>query len=168
MESELKIRMADEDDINMIGWLAQQIWPVTYKDILSGAQLQYMLRLIYSPDALKQQMELHHQFLIAELEEQPVGFASYSSISDDGVFKLHKLYVLPELHGKGLGKAFLDFITEDIISLGATTLRLNMNRNNKAKKFYEKNGFSIIAEEDIDIGNNYCMNDYVMEKRLSR
>jgi hypothetical protein len=41
-----------------------------------------------------------------------------------------------------------------------------MNRNNKARQFYEKNGFIIIKEEDIDIGNNYFMNDYVMEKRL--
>ena len=166
MESQLEIRMADSDDINIIGWLAQQIWPVAYKNIITSAQLEYMLRLIYSPEALKQQMEMHHQFLIAELAEEPVGYASYSAITNDGAFKLHKLYVLPELHGKGLGKALLDFITGEIVNLGGTTLLLNMNRQNNAKKFYERNGFTIIGEEDIDIGNNYFMNDYVMEKRF--
>ena len=166
MDSDLEIRTADGDDINTIGYLAQQIWPVAYGEILSTAQLEYMLKLIYSPEALKQQMNLQHQFLIAELDEDPVGFASYSSISTDGLFKLHKLYVLPAFHGKGLGKALLDFITEEIISLGATTLRLNMNRKNKAKLFYERNGFTIIKEEDVDIGNNYFMNDFVMEKKL--
>ena len=158
--------MADTDDINTIGWLAQQIWPVAYKEILSPAQLEYMLRLIYSPEALREQMNQQHQFLIAELIEDPVGFASYSLVNNEGVYKLHKLYILPDLHGKGLGKALLDFITEEIISQGGTTLRLNMNRNNKAKKFYERSGFIIISEEDIDIGNNYFMNDYVMEKKL--
>ena len=74
--------------------------------------------------------------------------------------------MLPDLHGKGLGKALLDIVTENAITLGAKTLRLNMNRHNKAKQFYERNGFTIIKQEDVDIGNNYFMNDYVMEKQL--
>jgi GNAT superfamily N-acetyltransferase len=166
MEKELEIRLADIDDINIIGWLAQQVWPVAYKDILSKGQLEYMIQLIYSPASLKEQMELNHQFFIAELEEEPVGFASYSSLPDPGVYKLQKLYVLPDLHGKGLGKALLDFVTEEVQQQGAKILRLNMNRDNKAKTFYERNGFKIVGEEDIDIGNNYFMNDYIMEKTM--
>ena len=166
METNLEIRTADVDDISMIGWLAYQVWPVAYGDILTKDQLEYMLTLIYSPESLKKQMEQGHKFLIAELDTSPVGFASYSQIQNDGIFKLHKLYVLPGLHGKGLGKALLDIVTENVIALGAKTLRLNMNRHNKAKQFYERNGFIIIKEEDVDIGNNYFMNDYVMEKEL--
>ncbi|MEI9808163.1 MAG: hypothetical protein WDO16_09960 [Bacteroidota bacterium] len=41
-----------------------------------------------------------------------------------------------------------------------------MNRSNNAKLFYEKIGFIVIREEDIDIGNGYLMNDYVMEKQV--
>lgn len=165
MESELEIRMADMDDINTIGYLAQQIWPKAYGNILKPGQLEYMLNLIYSPDALRKQMSGHHQFLIAELDSIPVGFASYSLI-EKGVYKLHKLYVLPEVHGRGIGKGLLDFVSEEVLAKGARTLRLNMNRQNEAKKFYEKYGFRIIKEEDVDIGNNFFMNDYVMEKRL--
>lgn len=166
MDINLEIRMADTEDINTIGYLAQQIWPITYKDILSSDQLLYMLNLIYSPSALKKQMTQDHQFLIAEVNKEPVGFASYS-LYVHSVYKLHKLYILPELHGRGLGKAILDFISEEVLARGATVLRLNMNRRNKAKDFYEKYGFRIIKEEDVDIGNNYFMNDYVMEKSLT-
>jgi ribosomal protein S18 acetylase RimI-like enzyme len=49
---------------------------------------------------------------------------------------------------------------------GATSLLLNVNRNNPTKGFYEKLGFTVIKEEDIDIGNGYFMNDYVMEKKV--
>jgi len=49
---------------------------------------------------------------------------------------------------------------------GASSLQLNVNRNNNAKVFYEKIGFAVIKEEDIDIGNGYLMNDYVMEKKV--
>ena len=34
-------------------------------------------------------------------------------------------------------------------------------------RFYEKLGFSVVGEEDIDIGQGYFMNDFVMEKKLS-
>lgn len=166
MNNEIEIRLADEDDINTIGWLAQQIWPLAYAQILSEAQLQYMLQLIYHPAALKAQMDEGHTFLIAEMDDEPVGFASYSPLRDEGLYKLHKLYVLTHLHGKGLGKALLDFVVEEIRDLGASTLRLNVNRHNKAKRFYERYGFAIVGEEDVDIGNNYFMNDYVMEMSL--
>ena len=44
---------------------------------------------------------------------------------------------------------------------------LNVNRYNKATDFYIKLGFEISYEEDIDIGNGFLMEDYVMKKRLS-
>jgi ribosomal protein S18 acetylase RimI-like enzyme len=168
MDTNIFIRPADLEDINTIGFLAQQIWPETYGDILSIDQLRYMLALFYSPVALRRQMaEDKHSFLIVEEEEEPIGFASWSPGGGPGRYKLHKLYVLPGRQGKGLGNAMLNYIFEDIRPLGAKTLRLNVNRNNKARLFYEKIGFKIIGEEDIDIGSNYFMNDLIMEKPLS-
>ena len=56
MDETLLIRPADLDDINIIGFLAQQIWPDTYGEILSPEQLKYMLKLIYSPRPCRRQM----------------------------------------------------------------------------------------------------------------
>ncbi len=165
--STLSIRFANIEDINSIGFLAQQIWPHAYRDILSDEQLQYMLKLFYSPSALKKQMlKQKHVFILLEDEESQVGFASYAPTKESGVYKLHKIYVLPNQQGKGLGKTIVDFIVNDIKPQGAKKLLLNVNRNNKAKSFYERLGFTVIKEEDIDIGNNYFMNDYVMQKNL--
>ena len=164
MDETLMIRPADLDDINTIGFLAQQIWPDAYKDILSADQLKYMLKLIYSPRSLRRQMvDEHHRFLLVEQEEEPIGFASWSSTKDPGVFKLHKIYVLPDRQGKGLGKTLLQFVFESVRPEGAKKLRLNVNRHNKARQFYERMGFTVTGEEDIDIGHGYFMNDFVME-----
>jgi GNAT superfamily N-acetyltransferase len=164
MDETLLIRPADLDDINIIGFLAQQIWPGTYGDILSPEQLKYMLKLIYSPRSLHRQIvDEHHRFLIVEQEEEPIGFASWSATADTGVYKLHKLYVLPGRQGKGLGRTLLQFIFETIRPEGAARLRLNVNRHNKARQFYERIGFTVIGEEDIDIGHGYFMNDFIME-----
>jgi GNAT superfamily N-acetyltransferase len=105
----------------------------------------------------------HHQFLIVEQDEEPIGFASWSTSADPGVFKLHKIYILSGRQGKGLGKTLLQFIFETIRPEGATRLRLNVNRYNKARQFYERIGFAVIGEEDIDIGHGYFMNDFIME-----
>jgi GNAT superfamily N-acetyltransferase len=164
MDETLLIRPADLDDINAIGFLAQQIWPDTYGDILPPGQLKYMLKQIYSPKSLRRQMvDERHQFLIVEQAEEPIGFASWSVMSDAGIFKLHKLYVVPGRQGKGLGKTLLQFIFETIRPEGATKLRLNVNRFNKARQFYERMGFTVVGEEDIDIGHGYFMNDFIME-----
>ncbi|MES1159914.1 MAG: GNAT family N-acetyltransferase [Bacteroidota bacterium] len=165
MNPKLSIRFAEPDDINTIGWLAQQTWPETYGHILSMEQLQYTLNLFYNPLSLRRQMvEEKQQFLMVEQDDEPIGFASWAPMAEPGIYKLHKLYVLPGTQGRGLGKAMLHFIFEDI--RGARALRLNVNRYNKALQFYEKMGFVVIGEEDIDIGNNYWMNDYIMEKAV--
>src|SRR5580692_9960294 len=105
MDETLRIRPADLDDINTIGFLAQQIWPDTYGGIVPPEQLKYMLKLIYSPRSLRRQMvDERHQFLIVEQTDEPIGFASWSVTGDPGIFKLHKLYVLPGRQGKGLGR----------------------------------------------------------------
>lgn len=161
------IRFAEPDDINIIGFLAQQIWPHTYGEIVEPAQLDYMMNLMYSPAALKRQIKDDHQrFLIVEDEEEAVGFASFSPVAEPGIYKLHKIYVLPGQQGRGVGKAILDFILDEIKPEGARVLQLNVNRYNKARDFYERMGFAVIREEDIDIGGGYFMNDYVMEKKI--
>jgi diamine N-acetyltransferase len=163
------IRPAGESDIPAIQQIAQLTWPVTYGPILPQQQLDYMLELIYSTAALEAQLQKGHHFLLATEEDNNVGFASYGLIEkkeNDTVFKLHKIYIDPAQQGKGIGKLLLDKVINEIKQAGATQLILNVNRFNKARNFYEKLGFTVIAEEDIDIGNGYFMNDYVMRIEL--
>ncbi len=149
--------------------LANISWKPTYKDILSEPQMDYMMRLLYSADTLHQQItQQQHQFILAIDNEHNIGFASYFVIDPNNLtaYKLQKLYINPDQQGKGIGKKLIDFIIEDIKPKGAVSLELNVNRFNNANQFYKKIGFGIIREEDIDIGNNYFMNDYVMRKIL--
>lgn len=161
----LTIKNASICDINLIRILSMQVWPQTYSPILTQPQIMYMLDMMYSPAALRRQMDDQHQFIIVYNAGVPVGFASYSE-AEPSVFKLHKLYVLPVHQGRGTGKFIISEIIKEITPKGAIALQLNVNRFNNAKTFYEKMGFEAIRTEDIDIGNGYFMNDYVMEKSL--
>jgi diamine N-acetyltransferase len=162
----VKIREARLEDIPLIHQLAHATWPAAYSHILTDDQLQYMLENIYSYPSLEKQMIGHaHDFIILDYNKAPHGFASFSEINP-GRYKLHKLYVLPSSQGKGFGKTLLDEVIHSARSSSATSLILNVNRHNKARFFYEKLGFDVIGEEDIDIGQGFFMNDYVMEKKL--
>ena len=163
--SNITIRKATEDDIDIIRSLANIIWPPTFGEILSAKQISYMLELIYSEKSLKKQITEGHNFLIAEDNNAPAAYADYSLPKND-VYKLHKIYVLPNQQGKGIGKLLIEFIIKTIKKENASSLLLNVNRYNKAKSMYERLGFTVIGEEDIDIGEGYFMNDYIMMKRL--
>jgi ribosomal protein S18 acetylase RimI-like enzyme len=159
------IRKAYPADATLIRDMAYEIWPQTYSSILSKAQLEYMLDLFYSEHTLKKEMEQGVEFIIVHDGPRPAGFASFSQLQPE-VYKLHKIYVLPWQQGKGTGRFIIEQLIKAMQQKGATRLQLNVNRHNNAKMFYEKLGFAVIREEDIDIGNGYFMNDYVMEKKF--
>jgi diamine N-acetyltransferase len=167
IQEQLTIRQGDIEDINTIGFLANEIWPKVYDYMISPEQIRYMLRLFYTPESLYRQMlEQHHIFFLAELDDMPVGFASVGKI-EEGVFRLHKLYVQPELHGKGVGKALVEAVLDEAFEAGGRKLQLTVNRNNKSISFYQRLGFNITGEQKLDIGSGYIMDDYIMEREIS-
>lgn len=158
----IAVRKVGAEALPVIRNLANIIWPLTYSEIITPQQVDYMMELIYSSQSLQKQIAKGHQFIIALEDEKPVAFASYSAKDEHlPVYHLHKIYILPNKQGKGIGKSLVNYIKEDIAP--ATTLQLNVNRQNKALQFYQKMGFKIIAEEDIAIGNDFYMNDYILE-----
>lgn len=162
-----EVREASVSDAGIIRQLAYDTWPSAYGNILSAEQISYMLNLFYSEPSLLQQMQAQtHKFLILYRDGKPVGFASFSPKAGgpQGLFRLHKLYVLPSEQGKGAGLKLMNYIFQFMKALSATGIECNVNRYNPAKLFYERLGFRIEREEDIDIGNGYWMNDYVMRK----
>lgn len=151
-------------DIPAIKKIAYSTWPAAYTHIVGEKQVEYMLQLFYSKEALQKQITEGHKFTLAKNNEESVGFASYNLIIQPDIYKLQKLYALPSQQGKGLGKKLLDYIFNELKKQNAKSLRLNVNRNNNAVEFYKHLGFTIIYEENIPIGNDFFMNDYVMEK----
>jgi GNAT superfamily N-acetyltransferase len=161
------LRKGKEQDIESIQDLANRTWYVTYGDYLSVEQIEYMLDKMYNKGELLSQFKDGYVFLMAGADGIDLGFACFSVLdSASGIYKLHKLYVLPETHGKGVGKLLMNEVVNLAKRAGATRLQLNVNRNNKASDFYTKAGFIIKETIDLDIGNGFLMNDYVMEKTL--
>ena len=163
----MKIVVASQEHLTIIHQLSHSIWPVAYKDVISEGQIDYMLEMMYSLESLEEQLQNNKVFILAEEANEFVGFASYE-LNFDGFqkTKIHKLYVLPQTQGKGVGKQLVDYITKIASENHNTFLQLAVNKNNKAKEFYVKIGFEIAYEAVFDIGSGYVMDDYIMEKKL--
>lgn len=159
--------IASKEQLPIVRGLAYRIWPDTYGATHTSAELDYMLSKFYAVDALVQQMENGHIFVLAEDNNIFVGFVAYELFSEDtNSTKIHKLYVLPQTQGKGIGKALVDYVRREAIINKNEKLFLNVNKLNKAKDFYHRYGFTITKDVVIDIGQGFVMDDYVMELTL--
>ncbi|HET7819697.1 MAG TPA: GNAT family N-acetyltransferase [Bacteroidia bacterium] len=159
---------ASEKDISVISEIARQTWPDTFKNILTLKQIEYMLDMMYSEDSLTKQIrDKNHVFYLAKDESKFIGYVSYELNHPTSYkTKIHKIYILPSVQGKGVGKLLMNKVADIALQNNTTILSLNVNRDNKAINFYEKFGFTKIGREDIDIGNGFFMEDFIMEKKL--
>lgn len=164
----ITISEAGLNDVKVIQEITNITWPITYGEILSKTQLDYMLRLFYSDEALAKQIENKEQlFYLISDSKSTIGFIGIEhNYKDEAVTKIHKIYLLPETQGKGYGKKVFEFIEKLASENNSKELLLNVNRFNTALNFYKKLGFEIKEEVNVEIGNGYLMEDYVMEKKF--
>ena len=164
----IEIVKAKPEEFAVIKDIAYKTWPDTYGAILSKQQLDYMLDLFYSEKALQQNAsEKGHQFFLAKEHGLPLAFVAIEhDYQQKNATRIHKIYILPETQGKGIGKLLIEKAEALAVDAKSERLSLNVNRHNAAQFFYKKLGFEIVGEEDIAIGNGYLMEDYIMEKLL--
>ena len=168
MNSNVALRPVAKDEYGKVRAIAETVWPVCYKDILSAEQIRYMMDMMYSADVIDREIKagVHYSFVTASGEI--AGYLAWGPCDPNpGIAKLHKLYLLPAKHGQGIGSGAIGLVKQEVRTAGYRNLQLNVNRQNScAIKCYRKNGFAIIQQEDNDIGNGFFMNDYVMGTEL--
>lgn len=162
----MQLISVEPEHLPTIRLIAEHTWYGTYGNILSPKQIKYMLNQMYSIDSLTNQINvLNHQFYLLQHNDDYVAFISCSSNYDNQhLTKIHKIYVLPQCQGMGLGKVLINKATDVAQLCNDNGLLLNVNRYNKALQFYLHLGFVIVKEENIDIGEGFLMEDYVLRK----
>lgn len=160
----MTITEATEKDISTIQHLARKSWESAYSEILSQKQIDYMLGTMYSDQELISHMkDPNYEYFLIKKGEALMGFIGYQFGYEEGTTKLHRIYLIPEGKGLGLGKSALDFLKRKVSERGDHRIILNVNKNNPSKKFYDSQGFTVYEEGVFDIGQGYVMDDYLME-----
>ncbi len=159
-DSKFELRLLESEELKVVKALAYDIWPRVYDYMISQEQINYMLSMMYDSDKLKQQWLEGVKFVVLEVEGIPQGFVAFEE-KEECIF-LQKLYLRPEMHGKGYGKNMLQVVIDFARDSKKSNIELTVNRNNKSLDFYFGNGFQIKEEKDFDIGGGYFMNDYIL------
>jgi GNAT superfamily N-acetyltransferase len=161
------LQVTESEHIARITQAAHEIWNEHFPNIISQAQIDYMLDRFQSETALSQQIQtglLYHLMLV---EGEDAGYYAIQRQGKGRMF-LSKLYIRQAYRGRGLARQALADIERRARDTNCHTLWLTCNkRNTQPIAVYQHLGFKIVDALTMDIGAGFVMDDYQMEKDIT-
>ena len=158
----ITFRTATAKDIPQLQKLAHTIWPQAFLTIITREQMDLMLSKMYDPSTVRNEMKNGIVWKMVEEDRVPIGYISYSMTAPTEC-KLHKIYVLPEKQGLGIGRKCLEEACRFARGKGAATLYLRVNRaNRKALRAYRAFGFKKAESVNWEFSPGFILHDYKM------
>jgi GNAT superfamily N-acetyltransferase len=166
--TDVSLRVIGPDEAPAVADLAHTIWRAYYPGIISDRQIDHMLGLWYTEEALRREISSGAaEYALIQHGARAAGYVAHETSDGVAVLFIGKLYVLPELHGAGLGRRALEWLVRRAGEKGSGALRLRVNKqNHRAIRSYLRAGFTFVEDIVTDIGAGFVMDDFVMERRL--
>ncbi len=168
IDNNISFRTAGEADIPVIQDLSSRIWREHYPGIITHEQIDYMLGRMYAADIIRDEvLSKGYRYVLVMRGNEAVGFIAYRFEDPDRAVMISKLYLLPSLHGKGIGRQMLQHVKDNAVRRSAKRIYLFVNKNNsKAIAAYERFGFKKAEAVVTDIGGGFVMDDFRMVLEL--
>lgn len=150
-----------QEDFKTVNAIAAEVMHETYDPITSEGQIDYMLNLYLTPEAIQKSIaENSYSYRLLYLNGEAVGFyaycpaINYRKSLDEGIY-LSKLYIKKFARGKRLASKIFASLNRP--------LYLTVKRDNvKAINVYKHCGFKIFESVKTDIGSGYILDDFLM------
>lgn len=133
---------------------------------------EYMAKAFSIERITEQLSDLTNIFLIAEINNEPAGYArlvrNYTEpgITAERPLELNRLYAHQKFLGKGVGPALLEKCFEVGKELGHDVIWLGVwEYNPRAQTFYKKYGFRFVGNHVFQFGSD-PQTDLLMQKEL--
>ena len=155
--SQVTIREARESDADRLALIGSATFLETFAGILGGSAIVEHCKHRHSADFYSSALRSGCRAFLAEMEPDaaPVGFLLLGPPdlpgATDGDLELKRIYLLSSLHGSGNGAALL----ETAVAAAQRFRRLVLgvfSGNDRARRFYERQGFVPIAMRKFDVG----------------
>lgn len=166
----VKITINDIDELQKIG---KQTFRETFQDSNSEENMVSYLKESFSTEKLIKELNNENsEFYFVKTDNKIIGYLkvnfgdAQTELSDNKGFEIERIYVLKEYHGKKVGQLLYNKAIEiakgkevDFIWLGV------WEHNNRAIRFYEKNGFIPFDKHIFKVGDDEQI-DIMMRLKL--
>lgn len=145
------------EDQPILYQLMDEVYRSGYRYIWED-QGDWYVNLIYNRHTLHKELQrpTSHYFFV-ELEGKKIGILKYDfpfspkEIEIPNSMKLHRLYLHPEVHGKGIARKIMEFCDSEAKNNGLSSIWLEvMSCQPQAKKFYQKMSFKPVMSYQLD------------------
>jgi len=158
----ITIKRANITHANAISFIGRRSFHDAFAHLFYNKdELQEYLDYAYSVDKIAGSIrKSNNVFFLAFANERPVGFVKLKKhslnpqIDSFAQMELQKIYVLKEYHGTGAGQSLMDAALEFAQSeVRPEYIWLDTHiTNDRAVRFYEKNGFQVCGRHYFTIG----------------
>ena len=167
----MKILKAKLDDVELLRNFAERTFRVAYEAMNEPADFNQYCQEAFSVERVS--MEMQHPQSVFWLGWQDGKLAAYlklnintytEAVNSGKTVQIERIYVDPEMQGKGLGERLLDFCYEQAQLLKADSIWLSVwKKNPRAVTFYERCGYEICGVEIFELGDD-PQEDWVMRR----
>lgn len=161
----MDVREATHEDVDDIRRIVEASWEVDYPDILTRETAEEAVSEWYDADSLTEAIdEGRTELLVAERDEEIVGFAHATWNASEGAAYILRLYIDPEHRNQGLGRELLERTCDQLAEYEVDRIHaMVLAENEPGNAFYEGFGFERADESETQIGGEpYQENRYIL------
>jgi len=169
-----RLRRASPEDAPAVALVAAASFLTTFAGILDGADI--VAHVAKNSSAERFAAWTNDPASVVTLAEHPDGAApvGYTLLTtpdlpltiDADDIELRRIYTLPAAYGSGLGQALMARAVDDARAMGRTRLLLGVyGGNDRARRFYERQGFAIAGRRQYRVGATLC-DDFIYARAL--
>ena len=167
------IRKCTVQDLDSLCKISIETFYQTFADSNTEENMTAYLDSAYNKEKLYEELcNPDISFFFIYVDESLAGYLkineypSQTDINDIDSLELERIYILKEFQGAGLGQDLLEHTISIATEHGKKYIWLGVwEHNERAKHFYQKNGFYRIGAHSFIVGDD-VQTDYVMRKDL--
>ncbi|SDR94456.1 hypothetical protein SAMN05216503_1470 [Polaribacter sp. KT25b] len=171
----MEIRKVSIQDIENLKEIAKRTFIETYSLVNSKENMTNYLENKFSTEELKTELnDINSEFYFSEFEGKIIGYLkvnirqSQSVIKDKNALEIERIYVLKEFYGKKVGQNLYKKAIKLAKEKNAEFVWLSVwEKNPRAIRFYEKNGFVPFDKHIFKLGNDE-QSDILMKLELNK
>lgn len=169
----MNIRKADLSDLKLLQHIGRQTFSETFSSSNTEENMQQYLQEGFADKKLEEELNNSlSTFYFAETDNRVVGYlkvnlaGSQTELKDSNALEIERIYVLAEFHGNKVGQLLFEKAMEIAQTSKVNYVWLGVwEENQRALRFYEKNGFVAFDKHIFVLGDDK-QTDIMMKKVL--